>query len=161
MYKNIWIILIVNLILALIQQSFLHEFFGGGFNPNLVLSLAFAFLLIEEDQLALISAIFGGLFLDLGLVSIIGLSPFIFLMFILFSQIIKRTVFRGVILQILLIIVSTVIYKIFLNFPELQVNYKFVVSGVLNSFISITLMYFFTKSSERFLSIEYRIKARR
>lgn len=85
--KNKSVLILINIFSVIIQTSFLQEFFGNKINPNLVAIIVFAMLLKGSITSAYLSAIVGGLFLDLVSGGIVGLSAFLFTLFVwLYSQ---------------------------------------------------------------------------
>ena len=158
MRKNLGILLI-SLIFVIFQESFMLEFFGSALNPNLIVCVCFAFMLIDDYDGALFTAFMGGLFYDLLGVGVVGLASFILILFLAASQWVKKTVLRGAWVQILFIILATVFFKTALAYPDFVYNTGILVSGVINVFISILFYGLLIKIKNRFLSTEYRIKA--
>jgi len=158
MRKNI-IITFVCLVFVIFQESFMLEFFGSALNPNLIIALAFSFMFIDDTKRAMFTALIGGLFLDFLGVSIVGLSSFILIVSLGFTAWTKKTVFRGVWTQVVLVIVSTVVFKLLMGYPDIVYSGKLLASGVLNAAISLVFFLVLNKSRQRYLSVEYRIKA--
>ncbi|MFC1756054.1 hypothetical protein ACFLZK_01560 [Patescibacteria group bacterium] len=158
MRKSIAIIIIC-LVFVIFQESFMLEFFGGAINPNLIIALAFSFMFIDDYRTAMFTALVGGIFLDFLGVGIIGLSSFLLILFLLFSRWIKKTIFRGIWIQIVMIIVSTIVFKLVINYPDMIYSGKILFSGLINSIISSLIFLVLNKIRQRYLSIEYRIKA--
>ncbi len=158
MSKNITI-LIICLALAIFQESFLLEFFGAALNPNLIIGLCFAFIFIDDYESALFTALMGGLFLDFLGTSIVGLSSLVLILLLLASKWVKRSVFRGIGFQVGLIIISTIVFKVVLGYPEFAYSSPIFFSGILNSAFSWVTYLVLKRSKQRYLSTEYRIKA--
>jgi len=158
MRKNL-VIMFVCLIFVIFQESFLLEFFGAALNPNLIIALCFTFIFIDDIDSAMFTALIGGLFLDFLGVSIVGLSSLILILLLVISRWMKKTVFRGIWVQIGLIIGSTIIFKLLMGYPGLVYSNKILFSGFLNSAISLVFYLILSKIRQRYLSTEYRIKA--
>ena len=158
MRKSI-IILILSLIFVIFQESFLLEFFGNALNPNLVISLCFGFMLIDDYHDALFTAFIGGLFYDFLGVGIVGLTSFILIVFLATSRWVRKTIFRGAWVQMIFIIVTTVFFKVVMTYPDFDYSSKILASGVVNALISLIFYVVLEKIRKRFLSTEYRIKA--
>jgi hypothetical protein len=157
--RKYFLIFIVNLILIFLQESFLSEIFGPFLNPSLVISLGYAFLLSEDDDLALFSLLVGGLILDLLGTGIIGLSSVVLVFLLLISFQVRKTIFRGVLTQIVFIIITTVIFKMISGYPPLVYNFKLILSGVANAALAVFAAQILTRFKKRYLSLEFRIKA--
>ena len=158
MRKNIAIIIIC-LVFVIFQESFMLEFFGSALNPNLIIALSFSFIFIDDYDPALFTALIGGLLLDFLRVGIVGLSSFLIILLLVFSRWIKKTIFRGVWIQIVMIIVSTIVFKLVINYPDVIYSGKILFSGLLNSTVSSLIFLILNRIRQRYLSIEYRIKA--
>lgn len=153
------LITIFILLTVLIQDSFSLEFLGPALNPNLVLALSFAFLLVEDRQSALYSAFIGGLWIDLLGVGIVGLSSFIFVLMIIIASWVRRRLISGLWVQMVLITVFTGIYKLIVNYPNFNYSWSLVLSGLLTLLIMNLVHIVLSRYKTRYLSFEFRIKA--
>lgn len=158
MRKNIAIIFIC-LMFVIFQESFMLEFFGSALNPNLIIALSFSFIFVDDYKTAFYAALIGGLFLDFLGVGIVGLSSFILILLLVISRWVKKTMFRGIGMQMVLVVVSTIVFKMVMNFPDMVYSGKILFSGVLNSIMSLLVYMVLKRMGERYLSTEYRIKA--
>lgn len=158
MRKNIGI-LFTCLIFVIVQESFLFEFFGASLNPNLIIAFCFSFMLMDDYEGALFTAFMGGLFHDFLGVGIVGLSSMILVLALVFSQWVKKTIFRGMWVQALFIVGFTVVYKLLVSLPDINYSFKVLMSGFLNVGLSLLLFSMLKKFKVSFLSTEYRIKA--
>ncbi|OGC51043.1 hypothetical protein A3A69_01880 [candidate division WWE3 bacterium RIFCSPLOWO2_01_FULL_37_15] len=78
MGKIFLILLIINILLSLVQVSFVPVLFSNNIYLNLVLAFSFGFLALNKTKEAYISALIGGLIIDsLGVVAI-GISSFVY-----------------------------------------------------------------------------------
>ena len=157
--RKIILLVILNIVFTLFQESFLLEFFGSVINPNLILCLGYAYFFANDTQGALISLLLGGFFIDMSGTGIVGITSVIMILVLLFSIFVRRSLFKGAGIQALLIIVATVVLKMVFNFPELGYSNGLVLNGIINVFLSFGIYYVVFKSGKRFLSVEYRIKA--
>jgi|GEM_PF-4521276 len=152
-------ITITTLILVLIQDSFLWEFLGTEFNPSLIIALCFALIFCDDSAGALFCALVGGLWLDLMGVGIVGLSSFLLLLLLLAAMWIRRSLLRGVWIQILLVIIITIVFKIAMNYPEAIFSWRLLFSGLLNFLIAMLIHYIIGRTRQKYLSFEFRIRA--
>lgn len=157
--RKYFIIFIINLIIIFLQESFLVELFGPFLNPNLIIGLGYAFLLSGDDDLALFSLLVGGIILDLLGTGIIGLSSLVLVLLMLISFQVRKTIFRGILNQIIFIVISVVIYKMLSSYPPLIYNFRLVVSGAISAVIAVIVSQILIKFKERYLSFEFRIRA--
>lgn len=154
--KRVIAFIIINLILVLIQESFLGNLLGT-FTPNLVLAFAFSFLILNLDDIGFMNAFIGGVLLDLFGFETIGLSSLVFVGSLMMYFFIRKYLFRGW------------IFTIFSSFV-VNILYLYVVSGfsassrlLINSSASTALfaMFFFfsiRNLSGYFDNSEYRLK---
>jgi len=152
-------ITVLNLIIILIQESFSWEFFGNALNPNFIIAICFAFIIIDDHQGALYSAFIGGLWLDLAGVGVVGLSSFTLVFLLALAIWVKRVLFKGTWFQVLMVIASTIIFKLVMNYPDLTYSWKLFFSGLLGALVSLGFYLILSKTRRRYLSFEYRIKA--
>ena len=108
--KKFFILFFVNLVLVLLQLSFFGELFSGSFVPNLVLALAFALAFSELADFGKMSALAGGLLLDLLGFNIIGFSPTVIISCLIIYDLIRRNVSKNVILSSFVVIISSLVY---------------------------------------------------
>ncbi len=153
------IIIFINLLLVFVQESFFLEFFGTVFNPHLVTSLGFSFILLEDDHNGLASMFIGGLLLDLLGTGVIGLSSLVLIVMLLISMLVRKTFFRGLITQIFFIILTTVVFKILMNYPHIIFDKNLILSGLITSFIALLFSFVIRRLKQRYLSLEFRIRA--
>jgi len=152
-------ITIINLVIVLLQESFSWEFFGQAMNPNFIVAISFAFLMIDDHRGALFSAFIGGFWLDLVGVGIVGLSSFFLVLLLAIALWIKKSTVKAMWFQALLIIGATIIFKLVISYPELNYSWQLFLSGVLSSIISLGFYYILSRTKHRYLSFEFRIKA--
>ena len=157
--RNHFFVSIVILVLVLVQESFLLEFFGSYLNPSLVIALAYGLLLTDDESLALYSGFFGGLMLDMVGVGLVGLSSLVLVVLLLVAIFIRKTVFRGFGYQLLMIVLTNVIYVLVLNFPNLGFSSGLLFSGALSGLIALAFSLVVRRMRKRYLSSEYRIRA--
>ena len=113
MKKLVYILML--LILSLIEKSFLGELFGA-FSPNLILALAFALGSSQKYDLALFTAFFGGLFVDLASFNIFGLTTFTYTVGLFLSSLIKKYVFKGLHAQFFMLFLVYLTYQVVLTY---------------------------------------------
>ena len=153
------LITILGLVLTLLQESFTWEFFGAAINPNLILAMCFAFLLADDRRGALYSAFIGGLWLDLTGVGIVGLSSFVLVLLLVIASWIRNTLFKGVWIQVTVIICSTILFKLIMSYPQLVYSWKLFAAGTLTTLTSLAIYWVLDHTRQRYLSFEFRIRA--
>lgn len=152
------VIVILNIVFVIFNQSFLNEFLGADLSPIFVLAISYAYFFSDKTNLAYFSALFGGLILDLQGFEIIGIFSTMFVLFILISSLIKKYLFKALLIHVLFLFVFNLIAKLYLTFPDFYVSSKFVISSVITSVISIIFFTILRKTGTRYISSEYRIK---
>ncbi len=157
--RKYFLITIFSLILVLLEESFAGEFLGAALNPNLILALSFAFLFADDRRASLYSALIGGLWLDLMGVGIVGLSSFMLVLLLILASWIRNALFKGVWVQVVVIVCSTMLFKLIMNYPQMNYSWKLVVAGILTSLISLIFYWGLSRTRQRFLSFEFRIRA--
>ncbi|OGC46366.1 hypothetical protein A2V49_02390 [candidate division WWE3 bacterium RBG_19FT_COMBO_34_6] len=157
--KKIFLVLIVSLILVFIENSFSYEFLGRMLNPSLILALSFAFVLTGDDKLALFTGLFGGIFTDFIGTWVIGSSSTFFVVSIYISIILKTTMFKGKVFQLVLITLCTLFYKFIFNLADFNFSLSYILGAALTMLCSSIFFYVISKISTKYLSTEYRIKA--
>jgi cell shape-determining protein MreD len=108
--KRFFVLLFVNLILALLQLSFFGKAFGSGSTPNLVLALAFALTLAGLGGAGKMSAFLGGLMLDLLGFNIIGISSIVLVGSMIMYDFVRKNVSRNLVMNAISVFLSTMIY---------------------------------------------------
>ncbi len=103
------------MLLVLIQTSFLNVFFGPVLNPNLIIALPFALMLAGKSDYSLFSALIGGLLFDLQGHGLLGLSPLLMVTLLYAISYSRKYVFKGRLVQIILIFAAFVIYTVVLS----------------------------------------------
>ncbi len=158
MKKYLPIILIV-LFLAILQSSFFLELLGSELNPNLVLALAFAFVIPGNKNTAFFIAFTGGIFLDLLGAGVIGLSSLVLVSSVLFSSFAKNYLTKGNFpFSVTLIFFSLASSSVQLGY--LAINFKSLFSAILTLAISFILYWLFTRFSNLVEKSEYKIKTK-
>lgn len=153
------VLIILNLILVIIQESFFLELFGPSLNISLILALAFGYFLSNQEKEALDSALFGGLVIDLVNPNIIGLSSLLFVVLLLIAGVIKRYFFKGFGFQLVVVVLSVCIYKLVISYPKIHFAQELVISGIMTFILSFMLHLLINKITHKFKSIEYRIRS--
>lgn len=136
MKKITYILLLLALILF--EKAFIFEIFGK-FTPNIVLALAFALSSVENYQMSLFVAFFGGLLSDLSGFSLIGFYTFFYTCSVFLSSLIKKYVFRSMYAQVFMMFISYVVYRI-------VINAKDTVYGFISTALVYILLYFILKN---------------
>ena len=108
--RNFITLFSVNLILALLQSSFLRELVGVSFTPNLVIAFAASLFFMDLEDLSLMSALLGGIFLDFFGFSIVGLTPLIITGSLVLFTFVKKYLFRGWISNVVVVFLTQVVY---------------------------------------------------
>lgn len=157
--KNLILIIFINILLVLFQESFFLEIFGSELNINFVLALGFSFFFANQESDALKSLLVGGLIIDLISTNIVGITSTIFILIMLIASFIKRNIFNGLGIQVLVLILSVVIYKFIMNFQNFSFSLNILTSGLLTFIVSFCLYLLISKLKNRFLSSEFRIRA--
>ncbi|KKS21866.1 MAG: hypothetical protein UU80_C0018G0002 [candidate division WWE3 bacterium GW2011_GWA1_41_8] len=135
----------INIVLVLLQTSFLFEFFGSAANPNIVLAFSFSLLFLGRKEEALFSAFVGGLLLDLSGFTIPGLSPLIFLSSIYLGIFIRKYIFKNWSLQFVTVMLSTFLYKQFVGFSQNLFTIE-AVTGLLLTAFAVFIFYLLNSS---------------
>ncbi|MBT6401785.1 hypothetical protein HN803_08290 [candidate division WWE3 bacterium] len=110
MKKNLTVTFI-NIILVLIQGSFLRELMGPEIAPNLVIAFAYSLLFMGFEDISLTSIFMGGLFLDLFGFNIVGLSPLVLTGSLILFKYVKKYLFRGWLSNIVIVFLAELIYS--------------------------------------------------
>lgn len=154
--KKVLTIILLNILLVLIQTSFLRELLGDFIAPNLVISFAYALLFMNFEDTSLMSIFIGGLLLDLFGFSIVGLSPLILTGTLILFRYIKKYLFRGWLSNLVLIFLAEAVYSnVILGFSQdffssWKVGISTLVFGLLFYFINLKFKDFFGKSGYTF-----------
>lgn len=143
-------ILGINIILVLIQSSFIVEPNYIYYMPNLVLAFAYSLLLMNRSDIGLLSALIGGLLLDLISFRVIGLSSFSLVLLLLITSYIKKYVFKGIVIQLLLLFLIDLLYLLILNMPNLFIPSDYVISIILTCIFSTFFCFIQFKLVHRF-----------
>lgn len=152
-------LILITLFLAILQNSFLLELLGSELNPNLVLALAFAFVIPGNKNSAFFIAFMGGLFLDFLGAGIIGLSSLVLVSAVLLSSYIKNYLIKGnVSFSITLIFFSLISSST--QFGQLVINFKTLVSAALTLVFSFILYALIIRFSNVVEQSEYKIKSK-
>lgn len=110
--KKILYLFLINLVLVLFQTSFFSEIFGINLNPNLILAFGFAFMFVNQEEEGRTSLLIGGILLDLLSFSTVGLSSLTMLVLFELSILVRKYLARGILTQLLVIFVSTILYSV-------------------------------------------------
>lgn len=153
--KRVIFLIFINIVLVLFQSSMFSELFGVASNPNLVLAFAFALYFLDLDDMGIISAFIGGIWLDLFGFSIVGISSVTMVGSLLFFIYVKRYLFRGFASNIVSVIVSQSVYLLFLNGNVLNFS-QYLKSGFYTTLSAIVIYYIFRKFSRYFFPSGYR-----
>ncbi|MBP7927821.1 hypothetical protein KAZ57_01605 [Patescibacteria group bacterium] len=148
---------LLGLLIALFQTSFLNELFGVYLNPNWLLSIVFAFLMVNRFNDALYLSIVFGFILDLFGVGPVGLSSFIFVCFVIVAKLFTTLVLKGITGLVILIPIVTIFYRVLIFSAPLTLQ------TVMYGFINLAFVFFFAffirRLEGRYLSVVYRIRA--
>ncbi len=118
MYKKYIGLTFLIITLVIFQTSFFSVFFTDGLNPALVISLIFAFFLLDRTNYALFSALVGGLTLDLLGFSLVGSSPLIFVSLVFASLLVRKYILKNLFSQSVLCVISFLIYTSIITYPN-------------------------------------------
>ena len=113
--KRFFSLLIINIFLVLLQNSFFSEIFGVALNPNLIVGFAFALFFLDREDLYLMSGFLGGILLDLFGFSIVGLSALVITGILILFNYIRRYLFKGWVSNIVLVILGQILYVTLLS----------------------------------------------
>ncbi|HSX39208.1 MAG TPA: hypothetical protein VLI92_01310 [Candidatus Saccharimonadales bacterium] len=111
--KKIGVLIFVNILLVILQNSFFNELFSAKFNPNLVMAFGFAFLLMNDEEVGLSSLLIGGLVYDLLTFVTVGFSSFLFLILFELCVIATHYFSKSLPFKFLLLFISATIYTFF------------------------------------------------
>lgn len=156
--KKFLVITFVNILLVLLQSSFLRELVGPSNTPNLVLAFSFSLFFMDFEDMSLMSAFIGGLFLDFFGFSIVGLTPLIITGSLLLFTFVKRYLFRGWVSNVLLVFLAQIIYLgmisgVFsLNPPALYSATSTLLLSLVFYFINKSFSGFYGTSGYKFLN---------
>lgn len=135
------LIFIINLLLVLIQTSFLPAVFPQILSPVLPFSIALSFLAVKKIKDSYFSAFVGGLLLDIAVGTILGLSSFVFLVTLLVTRIVQTRFFDNFLLYILSSLVFSGVWVLVLLGSLNIVSTSFLIFFVLN-YVSFFFLYF-------------------
>lgn len=137
MGKKLFIILLLNIILSLVQVSFVPILFSHKLYINLVLALSFGFLAVNKTKDAYISALISGLIMDILGITTIGISAFIFCTGLYIAYFIHDKFLKKYSLFLFIIPVDI--------FYQLLVLRQIEAGNIFLTFISFGLFYFMLK----------------
>jgi rod shape-determining protein MreD len=143
--KNYLVITIFLFILVLFQTSFFSEIFGRFLNPNLVIALVFAYLVMDKAQEAFFSAFVGGLLLDISGNTIVGLSSLILVSIIIFTLLAKKLVQKGGILLTVILLIAFPVYTMIINYPNYIISLGLLI-GALSTLLTGYIFYLIIRS---------------
>ena len=160
--KRITYVIVATMIISIFQTSFFYGILGASFNPSLVLAFTFSLLLMDEDELSMISAFVGGLFMDMLTFWVIGTYTLSFTMILYGLYLFRKYIFKNFTIQMVLIYFAFIIEKIFQNYLSQRVLSSdlilFTASALFGTLA--TLVFYFINSyiKERFMKSDYRLR---
>lgn len=134
--KRFFVLLIINIVLVMLQNSFFAELFGANSNPNLVLAFAFGLFFLDREDFYLMSGFLGGVLLDLFGFSIVGLSALVITGTLILFSYIRRYLFKGWLSNIVLVFVAQITYIALLS-GSMSVTKPTFFSGISTMLISV------------------------
>jgi cell shape-determining protein MreD len=138
--KKILILIVSNLILALMQLSFFPNLISV--QINLVLALSMAFFMIGSNKASIQSAFVGGLILDLFGIDVIGISPLVFILFIMIFNFVRNHTFNSWYFNLFLVFLASISYTNVMSLPIILFNKNVIIEGI-GSTIVCGLFYLF------------------
>jgi hypothetical protein len=109
------LLVLLNIFLIIVQTSFLYEIFGAKMNPNLLAATVFALVLIGDTTSAYLSALIGGLFLDIISGGVIGLGAFILTLFVMLHSYLYSFYLRNVFIGVVFATLCFYAYRLLLS----------------------------------------------
>ena len=142
--KHYIFIILINIILGTLQISFFYRIFGGSLNPNLVAAFAFSLFFsgalafqAKRAERAYLSALVGGIFLDLMGFGTVGASSFILITCLLLAFYVKKYIFKGWATQILSLFITSIVYTVAIGLPNFYFDPKIIFSSIVTVVISV------------------------
>ncbi|MBI2414240.1 hypothetical protein HYV31_00135 [candidate division WWE3 bacterium] len=143
--KNILILVFINLMLVLFQDSFLANLLTFDFVPTLLLALSFGFILSDKEDLSYKSAFIGGLLSDFLDFRIVGESSLILVVCLFLFSLFRRYVSKNIISNFVGVFVVNSIF-LFLTASVSSISiYNYITNGIL-TFLTSVIFYFFIQS---------------
>ena len=126
-----------NIVLALVQTSFLYNLLPLKYYPNLVFSFGYSFILLGFIDYGFVSLISGGLFLDFAGVSLTGLSSILFTFLSYLGTLVRRFFTNILWVQFLFFFLVNILYLYIINYPLMTFDY------FVSAFVSCIFLGFF------------------
>ncbi len=145
---------VIVLVIALLQTSFVFEFFGSVWNPNLILALVFSYIAVGKTEIGLFSAFMGGLILDFVGVTTPGASALIFSLFVTISVWLSKYFHSTILSLACMTFISAFIYSALLLMTNLAGSADF--AKCLGTALTTTIFLFVFYLINKWLSNESR-----
>jgi len=148
------LLIILNIIVVLLQSSFLGELFDYSYIPDFVLVFSFAFLLDDQKELALGNAFIGGIVLDLLNLKVFGVYASVLVVLIGLVYVLQKLLVKTLFFQSVMFVLAVTIFR----WLFLQGSFKqALIGGVVTSLVSVFLYFVIKKVGNRFLNGSYRV----
>lgn len=154
--RKIILLIVVNIILVALQQSFIPEWIG--LHVNLVLAFAMSFFVMEKSKTALVSAFIGGLVLDLLGFGIVGKSSLVFVLVILIFDFVRDHAFNKWYFNLFFVFLSSLIYSFFAGLPKVLFSSYELFSAVGTLLASLFFYYLLLRYKKVLESSSYKIR---
>jgi hypothetical protein len=87
--------MLISIVFVILETSFFSVIFGNEVNPNVIIAFCFAYLVLDELDSALLSAIVFGTAYDIFSLNLIGVTPVFLVLTIYLTYILERNILRG------------------------------------------------------------------
>lgn len=141
-------IIILNIFSAILQSSFFSAIFGYYLNPNLYASICFSLVLNENFSLAYISALFGGIFLDIISGSTLGLSSLGLCIFVWVYQFLYKFYLRSWVASFAFATIFFYLLRLVLA-RSFLINIPLTISAVLSALFGYLLSFLLKEGYEK------------
>ena len=141
--KKVILLIFINIVLALFQTAFFPTLFGKHFYINWVLLMGLAWFYVDAPVTAMKSVFIGGTILDVLTGSRPGLSPAIMTLGLYVLILIKKSLFKGFIPNVLLGALVAYIYILVVLQKGFVVNLSFFMASLATVALSFLTAWLF------------------
>lgn len=139
--RSILLISLINIVLVLLESSFLNTLFDTKIILCLVFSFCIALFVADRAQYAFVSALIGGMLIDLLGVNVIGITPVILIASLVLFTYIRKLFLKNLFVNIFFIYLINIIYMTLTFDPKFSFHPSFLVSATLNLVITSAFVY--------------------
>ncbi|MFZ5425295.1 MAG: hypothetical protein ACOZAO_05860 [Patescibacteria group bacterium] len=154
MNKVIFLV-VLNLILALFQDSFLPVLLGASFAPNLIFAYAYSFTLLGLKDTSYLSLFIGGVLLDLLGLPVLGTSSAVFIILLTFSHLLNKYLLQGFSLHLISCVGAHILYLYVVNGFSVSWSLSLLFGGLFTLGLSFIFSFINKKTLFRIIDSSY------